>query len=356
VNTDNTPGAKLKELVAQHGQSLVYDADKTQQLLLEACPNNTSEVQALVTAQRLSIPWELLNAGPNTDESFFTRLSGTLEKGGPMSADAARWILQTWSDVLGVTPPTPAATAPRATVEPQTPVTPTTPVSDAPAVEPTSTTNATGLPMYFILDGTNRYGPADAATLTQWSAEGRLHENMRFEEQGTGKVLQARDVPGLFITRPAQGAVGDPGNHQQPGMQQPGMQQPGPGLRPEQPYQQQQGPVGNPYQQPPGQGQYFRQPYNSVNPELIKSGTNAIIKAIISTVCCGCMPLGIVAIIFAVMGKSKADQGLPDAESQIKTAHVLGNISIGIGILIGIFYAIMFAVGMANGTTTYRTY
>ncbi|HEY3779863.1 MAG TPA: CD225/dispanin family protein [Fimbriimonadaceae bacterium] len=333
---DNTPGAKLKELVAQHGQSLVYDADKTQQLLSEACPNNTSEVQALVTAQRLSIPWELLNAGPRTDESFFNRLVDTLEKGGPMSADAARWILQTWGDVLGVTIPTPTASAAAPTAAPGPQAAPANPAAGTPTAAAATGASA-GPAMYFILDGTNRFGPADAATLTQWSAEGRLHDNMRFEEQGTGKVLLARDVPGLFLTGAPQGQVG----------------QPGPGLRPEQPYQQQ----GNPYQQPPGQGQYYRQAgYSAINPQLQKSGTNAIIKAVVGTICCGCMPLGIVALIFAIMGKSKADQGLPDGESQIKTAHILGNISIGIGICIGIFYAVMFVIGASSGGVHYRTY
>ena len=138
-----------------------------------------------------------------------------------MSADAARRIVQTWADERDVPLPAATATAPAPVVDAPTPAdAATTAQPSAPSAAATTDPAAKRLAYVFILDGPTATVQPDAATLTQWSAEGRLHENMRFEEQGTGRVLQAREVPGLFITRAPR--CGRSPCNQQPGAQQSG--------------------------------------------------------------------------------------------------------------------------------------
>lgn len=61
---------------------------------------------------------------------------------------------------------------------------------------------------------------------------------------------------------------------------------------------------------------------------------NHLVKAIISTVCCGCLPLGIVAIVFAAQVNGKLDAGdYAGAQKSSEQANLWSNISIGVGIV-----------------------
>ncbi|QYK53557.1 MAG: hypothetical protein KF824_01385 [Fimbriimonadaceae bacterium] len=68
----------------------------------------------------------------------------------------------------------------------------TTPVETAPA--------SGGAEQFFVVgaDG-GKYGPADAATLTQWAAENRLNPNSELESASTGARTVASQVPGIIF-------------------------------------------------------------------------------------------------------------------------------------------------------------
>ena len=81
----------------------------------------------------------------------------------------------------------------------------------------------------------------------------------------------------------------------------------------------------NPYSQPApgpmGQG--------GLRPNI----PNHLVKAIITTLCC-CLPLGIVAIVFAAQVNGKLDAGdYAGAQKASDQANLWGNIAIGLGIV-----------------------
>lgn len=99
----------------------------------------------------------------------------------------------------------------------------------------------------------------------------------------------------------------------------------------------------NPYSQPaPGQmGQ------GGPRPNI----PNHLVKAIITTLCC-CLPLGIVAIVFAAQVNGKLDAGdYAGAQKTSDQASLWGNIAIGLGVLswiIGIAIQVLAVVAAQN--------
>ena len=66
-----------------------------------------------------------------------------------------------------------------------------------------------------------------------------------------------------------------------------------------------------------------------------------LILAIVATIFC-CLPLGIVAIVFAAIGMSREGSGdLAGAESAARTASICYWIAIGIGVVVGIGYVLL---------------
>ncbi len=102
----------------------------------------------------------------------------------------------------------------------------------------------------------------------------------------------------------------------------------------------------DPYSSPP---QYGQQPYGQMNPGLRPNVPNHLVKAILATCFC-CLPLGIVAIVFAAQVNGKLDIGdYAGATSASKQANMYGNISIGLGILPVIVVMMMMAIGLIAG-------
>lgn len=95
----------------------------------------------------------------------------------------------------------------------------------------------------------------------------------------------------------------------------------------------------NPYSEPaPGQ---FGQ--GAPRPNI----PNHLVKAIISTVCCGCLPLGIVAIVFAAQVNGKLDAGdYAGAQKASDQANLWGNISIGVGIVLNVIGMIFYIIAI----------
>lgn len=69
---------------------------------------------------------------------------------------------------------------------------------------------------------------------------------------------------------------------------------------------------------------------------------NHMVLAILSTVCCGCLPLGIVAIVYASQVNSKWAMGdVAGARAASDNAKMWASISIGIGIVLVILRIVL---------------
>ncbi len=109
-------------------------------------------------------------------------------------------------------------------------------------------------------------------------------------------------------------------------------------------------------------GQTPFNPYSEPAPGQMGQGgprpniPNHLVKAIISTVCCGCLPVGIVAIVFAAQVNGKLDAGdYAGAQKTSDQASLWGNIAIGLGVLVWIisiglqFLAVVAAQNQGQG-------
>ena len=102
----------------------------------------------------------------------------------------------------------------------------------------------------------------------------------------------------------------------------------------------------DPYSSPP---QYGQQPYGQMNPGPRPDMPNHLVKAILATCFC-CLPLGIVAIVFAAQVNGKLDIGdYAGATSASEQANMYGNISIGLGILPIIGMLVLMGIGVFAG-------
>lgn len=102
----------------------------------------------------------------------------------------------------------------------------------------------------------------------------------------------------------------------------------------------------DPYSSPPQHGQ---QPYGQSTAGPRPEIPNHLVKAILATCFC-CLPLGIVAIVFAAQVNGKLDSGdYAGASDASQQASLYGNISIGLGVLPFIGVLIMMALGLLAG-------
>lgn len=157
---------------------------------------------------------------------------------------------------------------------------------------------------YFVIapDG-SRYGPADAATLSQWARENRVTASSVLE--GTDGIRYApNQIPGLVL--PA------------PGMQSGGMGAPG---------------VGTPGYGPTGSASPGYAPY----PHDIHGGDNGqqdITKAwvfgAIGLLCC--------PIVFSTMGIVYANKASQKGHPNAKMALVFSIVTLILGIIIGVLF------------------
>jgi len=102
----------------------------------------------------------------------------------------------------------------------------------------------------------------------------------------------------------------------------------------------------DPYSSQPQSGQ---QPYAPMNLGPRPDIPNHLLKAILATCFC-CLPLGIVAIVFAAQVNSKLDAGdYAGATSASQQASMYGNISIWLGIIPVIVGVVLIAVALFVG-------
>ncbi len=163
------------------------------------------------------------------------------------------------------------------------------------------------------------YGPVDFETLKRWAAEGRVNPDSAIEEVGSGKRVPANTIPGLFAAPQAPQA---PTHQLHPGYDvptQPAYTPPG------------VGPGGAPRPGvPPGAAANAVQYPRNTFAEPVK---NHLAKAIFSTLCC-CLPLGVVAIVYAAqVGSKQAGGDYYGAKESSDNAEKWANISIVLGLI-----------------------
>ncbi len=102
----------------------------------------------------------------------------------------------------------------------------------------------------------------------------------------------------------------------------------------------------DPYSSQPQTGQ---QPYGQMNPGQRPDIPNHLVKAILATCFC-CLPLGIVAIVFAAQVNCKLDAGdYTGATNASQQASMYGNVSIWLGIISVIVGLVLIAVALLVG-------
>ncbi len=148
---------------------------------------------------------------------------------------------------------------------------------------PVQTTDAPT--QYFVLgSGGQKYGPADAPTLTQWAAESRLTPTTELEDSVTGTRVMASQVSGIIFPMAATGASSP------------------------------QAPVASPYG---AQSNYPRPEYASNSEVGKKEVTWAFVMSAVGLFCC-CFT-HIAALILAYKAKTL---GNPNAKTAIIVAWI----------------------------------
>ena len=101
----------LAELVAEHGAEIADDPRRLEAFLRDYCPECRREIFALVAAAREGIPSRLVAQGHELGIDLIAGgLAQSLEDDYGLSAQLARWTVESWAGALGIE--TPAETAP----------------------------------------------------------------------------------------------------------------------------------------------------------------------------------------------------------------------------------------------------
>ncbi len=102
---DSFPTVKLRELIARYGRLLSNDSPRCKALLRDVCGSYKREIHILINALEAKIALELLNSREyEASELLLTRLAARLEDEQGLSAEVARWAVDSWAFALGLTP------------------------------------------------------------------------------------------------------------------------------------------------------------------------------------------------------------------------------------------------------------
>lgn len=193
-----------------------------------------------------------------------------------------------------------------------------TPIPGVPVQSaPTTTQGMEPNDQYFVIgQGGQKYGPSNAAQLSQWASGHRLTPDTDLESFTTGLRVKARSVPGIIFPSSAgqtsssiQGSTGATGS-----------------TFGQQPY-------GSSVQYPRG------------GSSIPNAGQNEFIWSIVTSVLslvCTCFPLAIVGV---VLGKKAETVGHPNG----KTATIIGWICLGISLVILLFTSLGVLIPLMAG-------
>lgn len=201
------------------------------------------------------------------------------------------------------------------------PQTPVQPVQDPVAPSP----SFSGPTTYFVIGaGGQKYGPADAATLTQWASESRLTPTTELEDSSSGQRVLASQVPAIvFPMGVAGGGTTMPADVSNPYA----------------------GSAGNQAASPYGASNYQRG--SNMSPDYGKQeATNAIIMSAAGLFCCCFLHIG--GLIMAYKAKG---MGHPMG----KTAVIIAWVAFVLSILVFLLQLgpILAAIGSSAGASNF---
>lgn len=100
---NNLPREMLRQILAKYGKDICSDARRCEGLLNDLCGSYRREINVLVNALAERIPLDLLAASHTMPyELLLTRLEKRLEDQTGLTAEAARWAVESWALALGV--------------------------------------------------------------------------------------------------------------------------------------------------------------------------------------------------------------------------------------------------------------
>jgi hypothetical protein len=100
---NNIPRQTLRRILAKYGKDICSDARRCEGLLNDLCGSHRREINVLVNAIEERIPLDLLaGASSMPTELLLTRLEKRLEDQTALTAEAARWAVESWALALGV--------------------------------------------------------------------------------------------------------------------------------------------------------------------------------------------------------------------------------------------------------------
>lgn len=97
------PRQKLKQILAKYGREICSDARRCENLLRDLCGSYRREINVLVNAIEERVPLDLLAANRSMPlELLLTRIEKRLEEQTALTADAARWAVESWASALNL--------------------------------------------------------------------------------------------------------------------------------------------------------------------------------------------------------------------------------------------------------------
>ena len=98
------PRRILRQILAKYGKEICSDARRCENLLKDLCGSHRREINILVSAIEERVPLDLLAANRSMPaELLLTRLEKRLEEQTAITAEAARWAVESWALALNVT-------------------------------------------------------------------------------------------------------------------------------------------------------------------------------------------------------------------------------------------------------------
>ncbi len=100
---NNLPRQMLRQILAKHGKEICADARRCENLLNDSCGSYRREINVLVNAIEERVPLDLLAGNRSMPlELLLTRLEKRLEEQTALTADAARWAVESWALALNL--------------------------------------------------------------------------------------------------------------------------------------------------------------------------------------------------------------------------------------------------------------